>query len=91
MLAHYLAANVGFKVALHIFQKAVWWPLIFHPKPYYLQSGPYKVALINHNACIIEGQTRRVTAYLVLVLTPVRIFKNKPRTEGFRHYRIRKL
>ena len=47
MLAHYLAANVGFKVALHIFQKAVWWPLIFHPKPYYLQSGPYKGPSIN--------------------------------------------
>ena len=51
MLAHYLVANVGFKVAPHRFQIAGWWPLIFHPKACCLQSGPYKVALINHNAC----------------------------------------
>ena len=52
MLAHYLVANVGFKVAPHRFQIAGWWPLIFHPKACCLQSGPYKVALINHNACM---------------------------------------
>ena len=52
MLAHYLVANVGYKVAPHRFQIAGWWPLIFHPKACCLQSGPYKVALINHNVCI---------------------------------------
>ena len=62
MLAHYLVANVGFQVAPHRFQKAGWWPLIFHPKACCLQSGPYKVALINHNACILvaESQTPKV-------------------------------
>ena len=53
MLAHYLVANVGYKVAPHRFQIAGWWPLIFHPKACCLQSGPYKVALINHNACTV--------------------------------------
>ena len=57
MLAHYLVANVGYKVAPHRFQIAGWWPLIFHPKACCLQSGPYKVALINHNACSYEGMT----------------------------------
>ena len=51
MLAHYIVANVGYKVAPHRFQIAGWWPLIFHPKACCLQSGPYKVAFINHNAC----------------------------------------
>ena len=52
MLAHYLLANIGFKVAPHRFQIAGWWLLIFHPKACCLQSGPYKVALINHNGGI---------------------------------------
>ena len=46
MLAHYLVANVGFKVAPYRFQIAGWWPLVFQPKACCLQSGPYKVALI---------------------------------------------
>ena len=56
MLAHYLVANLGFKVAPYRFQIAGWWPLVFQPKACCLQSGPYKVALINHNACTASDE-----------------------------------